>query len=245
VTRIDSVRAATDTAKESVLHAAEAVAPHAGTAKHRARHYAHETRVRVAPKMSHAARQARSTARSQYGAHLQPRIEQGIGQARGALPPKVDAAAQRAAASTRKAARQAADYTRPRVEHAVADARAAAEPVREEALARSAAALAALRGQVSPAEIEKLVKRRNRRARTGRAAKRLTVLGVLAGCAFAVWHWWDKQANPDWLVEPPAATEPGDRAPLTAVDSSDETALDPEIQAKQAETEGTDRDDQQ
>lgn len=229
VTRIDSVRAATDTAKDGVLHAAEKVAPYAGTAKHQAAHYAHEARVRLAPKVSQAAQQARSTARSQYDSRLHPRIEL----ARGSLPPKVDLAAQKAAVRTRRAARHAADYTVPRVEHAVA----AAQPAREEAAARSTAAMAALRGQVSPVEIEKLVRKRRRRARTGRAAKRLLVLGLLAGGAAAAWKWWDRQANPDWLVEPPAATELGNRSPLSSVDGSDPGLLDPEVEAKQAEAE--------
>ncbi|GAA0351377.1 DUF5324 family protein [Streptomyces olivoreticuli] len=202
MTRKDSVRAAAGTAKDSVRHAAEVVAPYAGTAKDTAVHYAHETRTRLAPKVSAAAQQARSSAGEQYYAHLAPRLEH----VRDSLPPKVDQAAARA--------------------------RAAAEPVRDEAVARGAAALAALRGQVSAADIEKLVAKRDRRCRTGRVAKRFVLLGLLAGGAYAAWKWWDKQANPDWLVEPPAPTEVSDRAPLTSVDGSG-GALDPEVQAKQ------------
>ncbi|GHF43424.1 hypothetical protein GCM10010218_25920 [Streptomyces mashuensis] len=197
MTRKDSVRAATMTAKDSVRHAAEVVAPYAGTAKDTAVHYAHEARARLAPKVSEAAHQARS----QYDAHVQPRLEH----AREAIPPKAG--------------------------QAVARARAAAEPVREEAVARTAAAVAALRGQVSAAEIEKLAKKK--RCRRGRAAKRVLLLGLLAGGAYAAWKWWDKQANPDWLVEPPEATEPAGRGRLTSVDGSGADALDPEVQAKQ------------
>lgn len=227
MTRKDSVRAATSTAKDSVRHAAEAVAPYAGTAKDAAVHYAHEARTRVGPKVAEAAHQARS----QYDAHLQPRLEH----ARGTLPPKVDAAATRAACRTRQAARHAAEYTAPRLENAVTSARAAAEPVREEAVARGSAALAALRGQVTAAEIAKIQKKHSRRAKCGRLAKRLTVLGILAGAAVVAWRWWDKQANPDWLVEPPAPTEVSDRGRLSAVDGSEGAALDPEVQAKQDE----------
>jgi hypothetical protein len=224
---MDSVRAATGTAKESVLHAAEVVAPYADTAKDQAARYAHEARVRIAPKVSKAATQARV----QYDARVASHV-----------PPKMDKAAHRAAAQARKAARQAADYTTPRVEHAMA----VAQPVREEAAARSAAALAALRGQVTAKEIQKLARRHQRRAKNGRRAKRLVIIGVLAGGAVATWKWWDKQANPDWLVEPPAATEISDRPPLTSVDGSPETLdpeVDPEVQAKQAEAESGDRDD--
>ncbi|MGW3107497.1 DUF5324 family protein [Streptomyces sp. NPDC001100] len=232
MTRIDSVRSATGSAKDSVLHAAEVVAPYADTAKDKAAFYAHEARVRLAPKVSLAADQARV----QYDAHLAPRLEQ----ARTHVPPKVDQAAQEAAVRTRKAAQQAAEYSRPRIEQAVA----AAGPVKDEAAARGAAALAALRGQVSPKEIQKLVRKHERRARAGRLAKGLAVLGILAGGAFAAWKWWDKQANPDWLVEPPAATEVPETGHLSSVDGSGQSVLDPEVQAKQAEDEAAaDRDE--
>ncbi|MEU3196282.1 DUF5324 family protein [Streptomyces sp. NPDC006996] len=223
MTRIDSVRAATGSAKDSVLHAAEAVAPYADTAKVRAAHYAQEARVRLAPKVTQAAGQARV----QYGAHVQPYLEQ----ARTHVPPKVDQAAHQAAVRTRTAARQATDYSRPVIEQAMA----AAGPAREEAAARSAAALAALRGQVSAEQIQKLVRKQQRRSRAGRAARMALILGAVAGGAFAAWKWWDKQANPDWLVEPPAATDVSDSARLTSVDGSDLGALDPEVEAKEAE----------
>ena len=138
VTRMDSVRAATGSAMESVQHAAEAVAPYAGTAKEQAAQYAHEARVRLAPTMSKATQQARS----QYSAHVAPLV-----------PPKVDDVAHRAVVTTRKAARQAADYAAPRVELV----KATAGPVAEEAAVRSAAALAALRGGVTAKDVQKLV----------------------------------------------------------------------------------------
>jgi hypothetical protein len=226
VTRIDSVRAATGSAKDSVLHAAEVVAPYADTAKERASHYAQEARVRIAPRVSLAAEQARA----QYGSHVAPRLEQ----ARAHVPPKIDLAAHEAAARTRLAARQAAEFSRPMIGQAVA----AAGPVKDEAAARGAAALAALRGQVTPKEIAKLARKHRRQARAGRLAKALAMAGVVAGGAFAAWKWWDKQANPDWLVEPPAATEVPASGGLTSVDGSGDTAvLDPEVQAKQAEDE--------
>ncbi|MGW0576892.1 DUF5324 family protein [Streptomyces sp. NPDC002920] len=239
MTRIDSVRAATGSAKGSVLHAAEVVAPYADTAKERASQYAQEARVRLAPKVSLAAEQARA----QYGTHVVPRLEH----ARTHVPPKVDLAAQEAAVRTRVAARQAAEYSRqaaeysrPRIEHAVA----VAGPMKDEAAARGAAALAALRGQVTPREIEKLARKHRRQARAGKFGKAVLVVGVVAGGAFAAWKWWDKQANPDWLVEPPAATEMPASDGLTSVDSSPDTSvLDPEVQAKQAEEEAARRDE--
>lgn len=235
VTRIDSVRAATDSAKESVQHAAEVVAPYADTAKDQAARYALEARARLAPRVSKAAQQARV----HYDAHLAPRIEL----ARTHVPPKVDEVTQLAALRTRQAARSAADYTVPRVESAVA----AAQPVAEEATSRSIAALAALRGQVTPKEIQQLAKKHRRRAKAGRLLKGFAVLSLLVGGAYAAWRWWDKQANPDWLVEPPAPTEVSDHAPLTSVDGTGPTVLDPDVQAKEDdgsdEVDGTDFDD--
>ncbi|MFD8380414.1 DUF5324 family protein [Streptomyces sp. NPDC059679] len=230
MTRMESVRAATGTAKGSVLHAAEVVAPYAGTAKDAATRYAHTARVQLGPKVSHAAHQARHTAGSQYHVHIAPRLTQ----ARGTLPRGVDDAATRAAARTRKAARKAARYTAPRVQHAVAEARATAGPVCEEAVTRSTAALAALRDHVTAADIHKLARRRRRRDRTGRIAKRTAFVGLVGAGIFTAWKWWDRQANPDWLVEPPAATELSGREPLTSVDGSDQSTLDPEAQSKQA-----------
>ncbi|TLQ44837.1 DUF5324 family protein [Streptomyces marianii] len=228
MTRMDSVRAATDTAKESVLHAAEAVAPYAGTAKDQTAVYAHQARVALEPKVKKAARRARHQARVQYKSHVAPHV-----------PPQMDDAAHRAAVMTRNAARQAADYTTPRLEHAVA----VAQPVGQEAVARSAAALAALRGSVTADDIRKLARKNERRAKCGSAAKGALVVGAVAAGLFAVWKWWDKQANPDWLVEPPAATEVPDRSP-SSVEGSDESVLDPEVQAKQTENEGeSDRED--
>lgn len=223
MTRMDSVRAASDSAKESVLHAAEVVAPYSRHGEGRAAHYAHEARVLIAPKVSKAARQARAQAREQYDSYVAPHV-----------PPRVDAAAQIAAVKTRSAYRQAADYTVPRVEHAVA----ATGPVFEEAGSRSTAAWAALRGQVTPKEIQKIVKKHERQARAGRLAKGLLVLGILVGGAYAAWRWWDKQANPDWLVEPPAPTDADvdEGTVLTSVDDS-EAPLDPEVEAKETEAE--------
>ncbi|WP_335934092.1 DUF5324 family protein [Streptomyces sp. PTD5-9] len=208
MTRIDSVRAATESARDSVQHAAEVVAPYADTAKEQAAFLACEARARLAPRVSRAARQARV----HYGTHLAPRIEQ----ARAHVPPKIDEAAQRAAHHTRRAARSTAAYAAPRVGHAMA----MAQPIAEEASARSAAALAALRSQVTADEIRRLSRKHERRARTGRLCRGFLLTGLVAGAAYAAWRWWDKQANPDWLVEPPAPTEVSDRAPLSSVDGS-------------------------
>ncbi|MDX6346291.1 MAG: hypothetical protein QOF84_1081 [Streptomyces sp.] len=251
MTRIDSVRHAADRTKDSVRHAADVVAPYASTAKDGAAHYADEARQRLAPKVSTAAQQARAAARTQYDAHLAARVDQARDQALAAVPPGVQQAASTAADRTRKTARQAAEYAAPRVEQAVTQVRAAAGPAREEAATRSAAAVAALRSHVTAADIEKLDRRLARRSRSGRIAKRLAVLGIISGAGFAAWRWWSKQTHPDWLVEPAPATEVSDRSSLNGgvsadaslgqVDGSPVDALDPEVQAKQAEEEAAER----
>lgn len=211
MTRKDSVRLAAESARDTVKHASEVVAPYAGSAKDAAVHYAHEANALLAPKVTHAAHGAARQARTTYACHVHPRLKE----ARAHVPPNVDRAATKAVKQTRRAARQAADYTQPRIESAIA----AATPLAEETVSRSAAALAALRGQVSAEEVRKLVRRHERRARRNRLFKGVAVVGVLAGGAFAAWKWWDQQSNPDWLVEPPAATElPREGAPASFED---------------------------
>ncbi|MBB1245638.1 DUF5324 family protein [Streptomyces durbertensis] len=202
MTRIDDVRARTK-----------------GSAKEGMRH-ARAVKDTVAPKVGHAAKAAGYGALEQYHSRLAPRLAH----ARETLPPTLDDAATKAALRTREAARHAADYAGPRLEAA----RAAAGPAKEEAMARSGAALAALRGEVTAADVRKITKRRARRARTGRVFRRLAVLGLLTGAAVAAWRWWDRQANPEWLVEPPEATEVGEEMRVNA------TPLDPEVEAKEA-----------
>ncbi|MCX5074493.1 DUF5324 family protein [Streptomyces sp. NPDC060334] len=229
MTRKDSVHAAAESARESMRHAAEVVAPYAGTAKDAAVHYAHEANELLAPKISYAAGEAARHARTTYDSHLHPHIKA----ARSHVPPNVDRAATKAVKQTRRAARQAAEYTQPRLESALA----AAQPVAEEAASRSTAAFAALRGQVSAEEVRKLVRRQKRRARTGRVFKGVLLVGVVAGGAYAAWKWWDRQSNPDWLVEPPAATE------LSSRDSAP-ASFDDELAAKEQEARSA-GDDQQ
>ncbi|MFB7257079.1 DUF5324 family protein [Streptomyces nojiriensis] len=218
VTGKESMRLAAESARESVRHATEVVAPYAESAREAAVHYAQEANERLAPKVSYAATSAAQHARTTYDCHLQPRLKA----ARAHVPPPVD----RAATQARQAARQAAEYTQPKIESAIA----AATPVAEEAASRSTAALAALRGQVTAKEVQKLVRRRERHARNGKILRGVALVGVLACAAYAVWRWWDQQSNPDWLVEPPAATE------LSARDAAP-TAFDEELAEKEREAE--------
>ena len=267
MTRIDSVRHAADVTKDSVRHAAEVAAPYANTAKYQAVQYAQQTGA---------------LARQQYDDRLAEKVAEVVGLAREqarsagsavstAVPPKAAAAVETAAKRTKNTARTAAVYTVPRVGAAVAVTRSVAGPVTEEAVTRGAAALQALRGQVTAADIDRLVRRRIRRERTGRVFAGLVVVGLAGGVAFAAYKWWSKQANPDWLVEPTEPTGSGERiggGTLTIVDpldvsdpdstaslngsaptvdrvdgSPDAAGLDPEVEAKQAEDEEHDEHD--
>ncbi|WP_406266771.1 DUF5324 family protein [Actinacidiphila glaucinigra] len=249
MTRIDSVRDAAERTRDSVRHAADVVAPYADTAKVNAVHYADEARIYLAPRVSAAGRQARAAARTQYDAHLAARLDQALA----AVPPGVQQKVGTAARRTRDTARLAAEFTAPRMGQAVTTVRSVAAPAAEEAAARSAAAVAVLRSHVTADDIRKLERRRERRARNGQIAKGLLLAGLVAGAGFAAWKWWSKQTNPDWLVEPAPATEVADRASLNGgveadasfgkVDGSPVDALDPEVQAKQAESDADDRRD--
>ncbi|WP_443033387.1 DUF5324 family protein [Streptomyces sp. ACA25] len=226
--RNERVRAASGSVKGSVRQAAEVVGPYAVTAKDSARQYAQEAGTYLKPH----ARRAAELAKEHYDAHLAARVEH----ARGTLPNGVhfpngmEDAALRAAERTRSTAHKARAAAGPRLEQALA----AAGPAREEAAARSTAAMAALRGEVTAKEVDRLVRRRRRRARTGRAVKWIGVTGLLAGGAVVAWKWWDRQTNPDWLVEPPPPTELSDFGP--PAEETRKTPLEDEVKSEQPDT---------
>ncbi|SEG43570.1 hypothetical protein SAMN05216223_105166 [Actinacidiphila yanglinensis] len=257
MTRIDSVRHAADVTKDSVRHAAEVAAPYASTAKENAVLYGRQ----YGRQAGAYGRQAGILARQQYDARLASRVDQAREQAWAAVPPKAATAVETAARRTAEGAKTAADYTVPKVETAVAATRSVAVPAKDEVVLRGGAALQALRGQVSATDIDRLVRRKMFRAKAGRTARDLALAAVCCGAAFAAWKWWNKQNNPEWLVEPSEATEMDSRgsmngsATLTVVDpleggsvngskpstidrvdgSADASDLDAEVRAKQDE----------
>ncbi|WBB57881.1 DUF5324 family protein [Streptomyces sp. WMMC500] len=241
MTRKNGARTATDTAKHSVQQAAEAMAPYAASARNQCAHMAHEARERFGPKVSDLA----TSAQVAYCAHLEPRVRK----VRRAVPGELD----RTAADAARRARDAAAYAAPRIVGAAAATKAAAVatkaaagPATRQAAARGTAALSALKGEVSPAEIDELARKRHRREVVGRTAKGTVVAGALGAGALVAWRWWDRQVNPDWMVEPTDATEPGTDASTTRiVDDTEymdrETRIDradagqdPDAQARQA-----------
>lgn len=205
MTRKNGTRPATGTAKQSVQHAAEVVAPYAASARDQYTHMAHEARERLGPKVSDLAESAHVA----YGAHVAPRMKK----VRRAMPGELD----RTAAGAARRACEAAAYATPRIVAAAAATKAAAAatkavagPATREAAARGTAALSALKGEVSPEEISELARKRHRREVVSRTAKGTMVVGALGAGAVVAWRWWDRQVNPDWMVEPPDATEPAD-----------------------------------
>ncbi|MQY12687.1 hypothetical protein SRB5_28250 [Streptomyces sp. RB5] len=215
------------TASATVRHAAEVVAPYASSARDQylqiagqCAHYAAEARGRYGPKVAGMAQDAHQA----YGTHVAPRMRK----ARAKMPDGVDRAATRAADGTRRAAL----YTAPRVIGAAVATRQFAVPVARETWSRSHAALHALRGHITPEEIDALARRRRRRSVAGRAARNAAVAGVLGAGAVAAWRWWDRQVNPDWLVEPPAAAEVRQEARI----EDDTEYMDREARVEHAET---------
>jgi hypothetical protein len=258
VTRIDSVRHAADVTKDSVRHAAEVAAPYASTARQSAVYYGRQAGT--------YGKQAGAVAKEKYDARLAPKIGQAAEQAWAAVPPKTATAVETAARRTRDGAKTAADFTAPKAAAAVGATMAVAVPAREEIVVRGAAALQALRGQVTAAEINRLVRRRVRRQQAGRVMRGMIVAGLAGGAVYAAVKWWSRQSSPDWLVEPSEATEVDDRVgpgstlkvvdPLDdgrsvngsgptvdRVDGSPDAGIDPEVEAKQADADRRDDED--
>jgi len=207
VTRIDAAREAAGKTREQLV-------PYAASARDAAAHYTDEAWQRLAPHIESA---------------VMPRVVPLWEQARASVPPSAAQAATRAAEQAREAARSASLSARAAAAHArqstvpavnqaldeaVQATAGAAATVRE----RGAAVLPVLRGQISAAEIEALTAHHAREAHRGRWARRVVTVGVLgavAGGGVAAWKWWQRQSNPDWLVEPPVTPLPLRTTPAT------------------------------
>ncbi|MFI9270037.1 DUF5324 family protein [Kitasatospora sp. NPDC052896] len=218
-----------DTARQTAGRTMATLAPYAAQAKGTAVHYAGEARQRLGPALDAlgpglqaAGGQARAgtlqaaqSARTGYTRHVAPHV----GQAFAALPPKAQQntlravhRAQEAALAAKHSADRATAATVPRISGAVDDARAAAGPVLQEAQLRGAAALSALHGHVTAAEIDKLAAKNARKSRRNGLATGLAIAGTVAvGGGVLMWQWWRRQAEPEWLVEPPEVQGPPNR----------------------------------
>lgn len=263
MTRIDAAREAAGKTREQLT-------PYAMSARDAAAHYTDEAWQRLAPHFEIAVEQARhaaQAAQNQVDHRVAPHVVPLWESAKATVPPGVEDAVSKAAVRTRSAARaagvsaraaavQAREVAVPAVSHALDEAAQATAAAAQAARERGAAALPVLRGQISLAEIEELTAQhaaRSRRSRWGKRIVLLGALGVVAGGGLAAWKWWQKQSNPDWLVEPAGEPLPPRSTPATA--SAAPTAapttvkpkpgpkpgaqadaeLDPEVAAKQAE----------
>jgi len=233
VTRIDAAREAAGKTREQLV-------PYAASARDAAAHYTDEAWQRLAPHIESA---------------VMPRVVPLWEQARASVPPSAVETANKAAEQAREAARAASQSARAAAAHARQTTLPAVTQALDEAVQatadaaatvrdRSNAALPVLRGQISLAEIEALTAHHVRQAHRGRWARRaLTVgiLGAVAGGGVAAWKWWQRQSNPDWLVEPPVTPLPLRTTPATGPASGSSASgalpLDPEVEAKQADTE--------
>jgi hypothetical protein len=234
-----------DAAREAASRTREQLTPYAVSAKDTAAHYTDEAWQKLGPVIGSAVEHARVAAQSTVQGQVVPLWEQ----ARANVPPSVDDAVGKAAVRAKVAARQARVAALVAAEQARTVAQERVLPVAQTAVHevhdRSVAALPVVRGEVTLAEIEALTAAHARaNARKGRWLRRgvaLLTLGALAGGGLAAWKWYQKQSNPDWLVEPPTTPIPlretgaprsGGSSASAAVNGS--LPLDPEVAAKQA-----------
>jgi hypothetical protein len=230
-----------DAAREAASRTREQLTPYAVSAKDTAAQYADEARQKLAPVIGSAVEHARLAAQGTVQGQVVPLWVQARAQARANIPPAVVEAGGsvgKAAGRARAAARQARTVA---LEQVLPVAQTAVQEVHD----RSAAALPVVRGEVSLAEIEALTAAHARAtARRGRWLRRgftLLALGAVAGGGLAAWRWYQKQSNPDWLVEPPTTPiplretgpQPGGSSASSTVNGA--APVDPEVAAKEAE----------
>ncbi|WP_037601474.1 DUF5324 family protein [Streptacidiphilus rugosus] len=233
-----------DTAREAASRTREQLTPYAVNAKDAATQYGEEAWQKWAPVIGSKVEHARLAAQSRVQGQVVPLWDQ----ARGNVPPAVDEAVVKAARQAKAAAQQAKVAAAVAAEQARSVAQERVLPATQLAAHqvhdRSAAALPVLRGQVSLAEIEALTAAHARAAaRKGRWARRgftLLAVGALATGGLAAWRWYQRQSNPDWLVEPPTTpiplreTQPGSGGSSASAAVNGSLPLDPEVEAKEA-----------
>jgi Family of unknown function (DUF5324) len=180
VSRLSTVRSRTAKVKKQV-------APRASDARETAAGYAD----RFAPRVEaarHVVGPRVETARDA----LVPRLES----AKDVVGPRLETARESLAPHLETAREKVRDDLLPKVAGAAVAALAASEPVRDEARSRGVATLAALKGELTSADVKK-ARRRGRRSRFGKIA----LVAGIAGAGFAAWRWWTKQSEPDWTVD--------------------------------------------
>lgn len=192
MTRMEQARAAGD---RTVVW----IAPRAAHARDAAVHYAAGARDWATPRLEHGF----AAARQQAGATTRERILPALAAGRARMTAYgrdtvAPAVAPRAQSAMDTAKHRVQDDLVPRAQTAAVAAREAGEPMLHEARSRAEAALMALRGDVTQAEMNKIVKKKRHR-------KRNSLLVLLVGIgigATAGWFWWQrKAAEPEWKAD--------------------------------------------
>lgn len=199
------------------------IAPRAAHARNAAVHYAADARDWATPRLEHgvavARQQARDTTRDRVVPALAVARMKLAAFGRDTVAPTVAPRAQHAMDTAKQ---RVQDDVVPRVNHAAVAALEAGEPLLHEARSRAEAAVLALRGDVTAAEMNKIVKKKRHKKRNNM----LVLITALAIGATAGWVWWQRKASqPEWkadesLAMPPASpdayrSEPGVSAPVT------------------------------
>lgn len=193
------------------------IAPRAANARNTAAHHAADARDWAAPRLEYgmavARRQARDTTRDRVVPAVAAARMKLAAFGRDTVAPAVGPRAQQAMDTAKQ---KVQDDVVPRVNHAAVAAREAGEPVLQEARSRAEATVLALRGDVTAAEMNKIVKKKKHKKRSNM----LVLLLALAIGATAGWVWWQRKASePEWKADeslpvPPAGpdayrSEPG------------------------------------
>lgn len=199
MTRWDQARDARD--RTLVL-----VVPRAAQARNAAVHHAADARDWAAPRLEYGMAEARRRARDTTRERLVPAMENARIRlemfGRDTVAPAIGPRAQLAMDTARH---RMHDDVVPRLNMAAASARETGEPMLHEARSRAEAAAMALRGDVTAAEMSRMVARKRHRKRNS-----MMVLGTAMAIGAAMgWMWWQRKASQtEWRADESAAVPP-------------------------------------
>ncbi len=199
MTRWDQARDARD--RTLVL-----VVPRAAQARNAAVHRAADARDWAAPRLEYGMAAARRRARDTTREHVLPAMENARFRlemfGRDTVAPAIGSRTQQAMDAARH---RMQDDVVPRLNMAAVSAREAGEPVLHEARSRAEATAMALRGDVTAAEMSKMVARKRHRKRNSM----MLLCTALAIGATMGWMWWQRKASrTEWRADESTAVPP-------------------------------------